>query len=223
MLDKSLIAEDFLREFDSSQLNESWSMDLRHVLVIYDLLKTGFFHSALEVGCYNGGSTTAFLHALYLSNELEITLCDDNFQEHLHSRISEHKKRSQITTVEKDSRQFLIDAINNGGAFDFVLLDGSHVCHVNYLEIMLLTVLDIRTIAIHDVSSDSSDNYSRNYLFDGTRKLLERYQSSPKWMIVIDDLKRENEMTHRGLALITRDRQVHDLAKLSFGKYCGNC
>lgn len=221
-IDPSLVPNDFLFEFKASQINESWSLDLRHALVIYDLLRSGLFQRPLEIGCHYGGSTTAFLQALDLVDNMSLTLCDNELTDLLLRRVGKHQKRNQIHIAENESLRFLTDAIAAGKIFDFVLLDGSHIYHTTYLEMMLLMVLNVNTVVLHDVDTDSVDDFGRNFMFDGPRKVLERYYSSKEWMIVLDNLSRAHELTHRGLALITRDQRVYEIAKSSFGMYCSS-
>eukprot|EP00475_Leptophrys_vorax_P021232 TRINITY_DN28958_c0_g1_i5.p1 TRINITY_DN28958_c0_g1~~TRINITY_DN28958_c0_g1_i5.p1 ORF type:complete len:389 (+),score=-31.27 TRINITY_DN28958_c0_g1_i5:135-1169(+) len=54
------------------------SVDKRHLFWMYDILTAGKFRHALEIGCLNGASSTAFVEALNAGALQQATFCEEN-------------------------------------------------------------------------------------------------------------------------------------------------
>jgi methyltransferase family protein len=209
----------FTQRYRRAMIQPAWAIDLRHTLMIHGLLTCGMFLHALEIGAHYGVSTCAFVDAAEQKSDLRIWICDETVQDTVHALVLESPAISRIELLECLSTTALTALIKRRIAIDIALLDGSHVCHDVAHETALLRCLGTSSLLLHDVSNVSLDKYGRQHLFDGPHKLLERYQSSPGWFTVLDNKARIGEQTDRGLALVTRDREVYKKAAEIFSSW----
>ena len=204
----SLTASLFYPRYLHSILNAEWSVDLRHVLMIYETLKSCSCQTGLEIGAYYGTTTCAFVEAAERRPDFSVFVCDVVITDAVRNLVNQSPAVDQITIIECESARALQKLLDLRISIDIAFLDGSHVFYQNAIEAAFLQCLGARTLLLHDTRTQSSDQYGRNYLFDGPKKLLERFRSSPMWFVVEDSDMRCHEQTHRGLALVTRDREV---------------
>lgn len=192
------------------------SMDKRHVFVIYELLRSGMFSRALEVGCANGASTTAFVEALNRNDQLTATFCDPVTSQMFLNALDNVNDIDRVQLVQAPSKFTLSDADRFGGPFDFILLDGDHSQETVAEEIGLIDKSQLLGIAGHDTSStlagyrkaEGAELLRRTVLFDWG------------WYCIEDNLRREGEETHRGFFFGTPSRQVYKRALSAFKRHC---
>jgi len=112
-------------------------MDLFHIDLLYQTLLLGKFKRALEIGCYAGVSSQAFIRALESNVLGGVTFCDTSIR-------YEFPKDPRIVVMQCPSR----DVID--GSYDFALVDGDHTLPVVAVEAMLLLYHGVETIVAHD-------------------------------------------------------------------------
>ncbi|MFY9727193.1 MAG: class I SAM-dependent methyltransferase [Bryobacteraceae bacterium] len=202
----------FYQRYQCSLIEPAWAIDLRHVLIIYDLLSSGMFGHALEIGAHYGASTCAFVEAAEHSSELRVTVCDSAITGVVRELVQQSVAAPRCQFLECDSAEGLQQLRKRRMPVDVALLDGSHVFHVNATEAAFLRCLGTQTLLLHDICTPSHDRYGRNYQFDGPKKLLERFRNASSWFAVEDSVARDGERTDRGLALVTRTRRIWERA-----------
>jgi Methyltransferase domain len=209
----------FTQRYARAMVQPTWAIDLRHTLVIHGLLTSGMFRNALEIGAHYGVSTCAFVDAVEQQPDLRVWICDKIIEGTVLDLVKESAAVSRIELLECLSSTALTKLIERRVAIDIALLDGSHVFRDVALEATLLRCLGTQSLLLHDITNVSHDQYGRGDLFDGPRKLLERYQSSSSWLTILDNGVRAGERTDRGLALVTRSREIYEGAAEIFSAW----
>lgn len=185
---------------------DCWGMDIRHVLILHNILLLQNFQCVLEIGTHHGLSTTAFVEAqMHCGNKLDIHLCDIQFEESARDlcmgieKISFHEMKSS-------------DYLQMAPKFDFALLDGSHIAEDVEDEFEYLCLNGIETLMLHDVNTQALPENKETPWYDGPMLLKHKLSASPDWFCVEDSLKRIGENTERGLFLATTQQDIYDEA-----------
>ncbi|MGD0669307.1 MAG: class I SAM-dependent methyltransferase [Bryobacteraceae bacterium] len=207
-----MLSPGFYQRYQRSLIEPDWAIDLRHILIIYDLLSSGMFRHALEIGAHYGASTCAFVEAAEHSSDLRVTVCDSTITSVVRELVQRSAAAPRCQLLECDSFEALQQLRERRMPVDVALLDGSHVFYRNATEAALLRCLGTRTLLLHDICTTSHDRYGRNHEFDGPTKLLERLQSASGWFAVEDSKLRDGERTEGGFALVTRNREIWERA-----------
>ncbi|WP_321418950.1 class I SAM-dependent methyltransferase [uncultured Desulfobacter sp.] len=188
-----------------------WAMDLRHVMMLYNLLCAAPFRCVIEIGSHYGVSTSAFVQAQH-RREFEFHICDVKVHSTVRNMNANGIAKGLTVVHEKTSWEFL----SRAPKFDFVLLDGSHIAEHVQDEFELLSAIGLRTIALHDTRTQFLPESAATPWFDGPPRIAEKLSCSTDWLSVEDAQRRAGELTHRGFFLATRDIHVYRLARQSF-------
>lgn len=188
----------------------SWGMDIRHILILHNILLLPFFSKVLEIGTHHGLSTTAFIEAnIKRDDKFEIHLCDIKFEESAKNlclniqAANMHELRSS-------------DYLQNSPKFDFALLDGSHIAEDVEDEFEYLCLNGIDTLMLHDVNTQFLIENKETPWFDGPMFLKHKLLASPDWLCLEDSLYRVGEKTERGLFFATTKKIIYDEAAKIF-------
>lgn len=189
---------------------DSWGMDVRHILILHNMLLFPYFSKVLEIGTHYGLSTTAFIEAnIKRDDKLEIHLCDIKFEDSARrlcqeiANVSLHELRSS-------------DYLQNSPKFDFALLDGSHIAEDVEDEFEYLCLNGIDTLMLHDVNTQLLPENKDTPWYDGPMFLKQKLMASPDWLCLEDSLFREGERTERGLFFATTKKIIYDEASTVF-------
>jgi len=177
-----------------SEANDSWApfwMDARHVHAIARAAMTGAFKKVLEVGCWNGSSTSALVHAAR-GTPLKIEVCDVDVRPSLLKVL----KGSKAVIHQRTS----LEVIKPG--YDLLILDGDHsLGHVNE-ELKLFRDAGIPSLFAHDVGSEGRAGC------EGAVYLGYHFRNQDEYQVLEDRLDRPGEHTHRGLLFATKDEAI---------------
>lgn len=164
--------------------------------LLYNILTTARFRKVLEIGCYNGASTSAFVQAINDGANFELHLCDPHFRDGLKRTVGMCKRR--VFLHERRS----LDVIDR--SFDFIFVDGDHSYENVREEVALLLKHNVRSVVAHDTHEPHCE---------GSVYLAETYRASRGHLCLEDALPRPGEWTHRGFFFATRDFDVYTKVK----------
>lgn len=167
-------------------------MDAVHVREIYHFVMANVFASILEIGCWDGFSTSALVQALRDGEYFELVLCDKVIRPHLKTVIGD----DAILCLEIDS----LDALQIATGCDCVILDGDHSLANVQREYDLIMEKAIPTIIAHDVGRQGDK---------GPMWLIDQLRRLRGWRIWMDDEPRPGMATQRGLMIATCDPLVN--------------
>lgn len=177
-----------------------YSLDVRHVALLREIVDVAGFKRILEIGCFNGASTAAFLTALDAGSDFALHLCDTQFRPALRGAIANCRISERITLHERSS----LDVIDD--SFDFIFVDGDHsLPHVTE-EVRLLLAHRIPTIVAHDTRSTDAGIPD----CEGAALLGETFRHNHDYQWCEDAKHRIGEATHRGLFFCTRRADVFE-------------
>jgi hypothetical protein len=172
-------------------------MDPRHAALLYEMLVAHQFRRVLEIGCFNGASTSALVQSINDGATAELHLCDLEFRPTLHEVV----RRCVRPVYLHQCRS--VDVI--GPDFDLILVDGDHSVSNVSREVGALLACETPTIAAHDVTP-GADPLGE---CDGSRFLGHVFRGHPAYHCLQDSLARPGEYTGRGLLVATRDRELY--------------
>jgi predicted O-methyltransferase YrrM len=115
---------------------------------MYDVLCGGRFQHALEIGCLNGASSTAFVEAINGQRLRHATFCDIDLRATLQEVLKECRFPDRIQTFEGRS----VDLLRQRSDFDFVFVDGDHRLETVTEEVELLLLNPPTCVMAHDTS-----------------------------------------------------------------------
>ena len=204
--------------YDLTPYSKIWdcpqaSVDRRHLFWLYDVLASGLFHNALEIGCLNGASSTAFVEALNQQAVEHATFCDIDLRPSLFDVLQRCHVRERIRTFGGRSADLLRDRCE----FDFVFVDGDHRLETVREEVELLLRTKPVCVMAHDTSADPAG-------FDhceGPMYLKWRFQTTPPYLCLEENARRAAEQTCRGMFLATTSADVFRHAQSSLLKWGG--
>jgi ADP-heptose:LPS heptosyltransferase/SAM-dependent methyltransferase len=188
------------------------SLDPRHLYWMFDVLAAGQFQHALEIGCLNGASSTAFVEAINRQFLQRATFCDIDLRETFHSVIERAQDRSRAQTFQGRSVDFLKSTTD---AFDFVFIDGDHRLDNTRQEVELLLQRNTLCVMAHDTNVQSF-GYGD---CDGTPYIKWRFQTAPGYYCLEDNAVRPGEDTGRGLFFATTSLNLFEAARTSLRKW----
>lgn len=188
-----------------------WAIDVRHVMILYNLLLVADFGRVLEIGTHMGASTAAFLKA-QCRKHFELHLCDLSFKSHIRRLCDDGVAAGRIFLHECPSVEYLSEA----PCFDFVFLDGSHIAEHVMNEFELLSMNGIDSILLHDHRTQLLSDFKDKPWFDGAYFLSERLRHSRNWYCVEDVMQRQNELTDRGLFFATKRQDLYKMMRAVF-------
>jgi hypothetical protein len=173
-------------------------MDLRHVGFLYEALFAHPFGKVLEIGCFDGASTSALVQASNEGCEAEVHLCDLSFRPCL------------LEVVARAGRPFILHERPSvqviGPGYDLVIVDGDHALDTVSREVGLLLAHEIPTVMAHD----TGDLLRGGSAFAGSLFLGDVFRRHPAYSWLEDKTPRPGEFTHRGFFFATRDPTVFE-------------
>lgn len=199
-------------KYRETHCNKDWAMDLRHVMILYNILLINKYKRVLEIGSHYGYSTTAFLEALNIGCTFEVHLCDINFMDSV-KQICEQSRLSNLIFLHEERS---VDFLKNAPLFDFALLDGSHIAEDVEDEFEYLSMNGTKSYLLHDTHTQLLPESKNTPWYDGPMLLMNKLQASPDWFCLIDNIHRENEQTERGICFATREKEIYAQAKEIF-------
>ena len=202
--------------FDLSRYSRIWecpqaSIDRRHLYWMFDVLAAGGFQRALEIGCLNGVSSTAFVEAINRGTLGHATLCDIDLRMTFQSVLKECRFPQRTATFRGRST----DLLNSGGDFDFVFVDGDHRLEAVREEVELLLKNPPVCVLAHDTGVGVTG-------FDGCEGpayLKWRLQTAGIYRCLEENARRDGEDTWRGMFFATSSDKVFEVARKSLEKW----
>lgn len=173
-------------------------MDARHVELIYRLAKSGLFRNILEIGSWNGFSTSAFVQAQIDGADFKLTVCDIEIRPRLMQVLKKSPAEIGIRNIPGKL------AINK--RYDLILVDGDHQLSAVAGEIEALMRCNTPSILAHDTSACVP-------WFDGSRHLANVFKYHTSYESIEDNKKRPGEWTERGLFFASRYPETFKAAK----------
>jgi len=186
----------------------SMCADIRHIAAIRDLLMSGLFSKALEVGVWTGASAAAFCAALDHRVIDRYHACDVGLQKQFFDVIGNR----EVCLHQKASVECLADERHQ---WDVIFLDGDHSLETGKQEIELVLAKNPRCVILHDVCS-TAVGYPG---CEGPRYMHEKLVAEG-WRCVVDNLDRPGERTNRGLLMAAKDCEAISAIKHAFELNC---
>lgn len=182
--------------------------DKRHVYMIHDVLMAWPFRETLEIGSFQGASSTAFIEAINKGHELNATFCDiqpsGSLLDVLHS--CQKPNRTRLTM------QFSWTVLASDLPFDFIFVDTAHDADTVSLELKHLLRRKPLCVMAHDTNATAAGHPK----CEGAANLAKAFRETRGYYCIEDTLYRHGEQTERGLFLATRDLPLYYGALLVF-------
>lgn len=191
--------------------NRAMCVDERHVFVINEILRQWEFENPLEIGAYNGASTTAFVDAINRKPAMSAVICEIWPTESLLSVVRNAFAIYRPAIWEMPSW----DALSKSNEFDFIFIDANHDLESVSKELVHLVHRKPLCVMAHDTSATES-GYPRA---EGAALLKQTFESMPEYHCIEDCEDRDGEETKRGLFLATTDPALFAVAQKAFEKY----
>jgi hypothetical protein len=191
------------------------AMDKRHVFMLHGVLCAWPFASALEIGCFNGASSTAFVEALNkgegLGAEGVATFCDVSVSESLMDVAMHCRHAHRVRITPQPSWQVL----DSNEFFDFILVDAAHDLDSVTLELKRLMRRRPLCVMAHDTSATAA-GFSK---CEGAEFLKHEFQKQSDYRCIEDNARRDGERTERGLFLATSSDALYRKACAVFEEW----
>ncbi len=202
--------------YDVNQFPHIWdcpegSIDQRHLFWMFDVLAAGDFSNALEIGCLNGTSSTAFVEALNRQLLKRATFCDIEHRPTFRTVLEHCRFPDRIRTVQSRSADLLREADD----FDFVFVDGDHRLPTVQEEVDLLLKRRPVCVMAHDTNAQAAGCAD----CEGPPLLKWRFQTTAPYLCLEDSAPRSGEYTFRGMFLATTSHDVFEAARSSLQKW----
>lgn len=202
---------EFTGAYANCYINPDVAMDQRHVFILYEILSSWPFKSALELGSFWGASSTAFVEAINSGSEMTATFCDINVSNGLRSVMSNCKHQDRVRLAANLSSHVLSSA----DPFDFVLVDAFHDTASVTPELEQLMIRKPLCVMAHDTNATAA-KYPHA---EGAEMLKRAFEDLPEYHCFEDCERRAGERTERGLFLATTDVRLFRVACGAFGKW----
>jgi hypothetical protein len=187
------------------------AMDKRHVFLLHDILCSWPFENALEIGSFNGASSTAFVEAINKGSGLgklgNATFCDVAPTHSLMSVVRNCRPHYRVDVTSRTS----CEVLDSDESFDFILVDGNHDAESVAKELMRLIVRKPLCVMAHDTNATEA-----GYPACEGAKLLKDTFKSMGWKCLEDSKRRDGERTERGLFFATQNQELFDHAHCTF-------
>lgn len=211
-------AYDLLKNYPDNYVNPDWAMDIRHIMILHNLLIAGAYKRVLEIGSHYGASTTAFIEAMRSGCLFELHLCDTCFLQPVKAICEGYHRTQRVHYHECMSSEFL----PNAPTFDFAFVDGSHIAEHVQDDFELLSMNKTPSYFLHDTMTQLLPESEATPWYDGPMLLRSRLLSSNDWLCLEDSADRDGELTKRGVLFATRDINQYTNAKKVF-EYWASC
>ncbi len=202
--------------YDLNQYQGIWdcpqgSVDRSHLFWLFDVLSSGGFQHALEIGCLNGASSTAFVEALNAQAIERATFCDIHLGATFRGVLSRCRLPDRIQTFEGRSVELLRQQEN----FDFVFIDGDHRLETVQEEVELLLRQRPTCLMAHDTNAQATGFAD----CEGPPLLKWRFQTTAPYFCLEDSAFRSGKATQRGMFLATTSPEIFAAARTSLEKW----
>lgn len=185
------------------------AMDPRHVFMLHGILSAWPFNHALELGCWKGASSTAFVQAMNAGTLQTATFCDTMLQDSMNSVLKNCNR--PVRFEERNSW----DVLSEPTPYDFIFVDANHDVGSVTQELRWLNERKPLCVMGHDTNATAAGyGYA-----EGAKLLKDTFQSKPEYLCIEDALHRHGEQTHRGLFLATTDEDLYRIAQEVFKNY----
>jgi hypothetical protein len=185
------------------------AMDKRHVFIIHEILKSWPFASALEIGSFNGASSTAFIEAINSGKGLGekgiATFCEVSIQDSLIEVVKNCRDLTRVRVTQQPSWAVLDSELY----FDFILVDGSHDLDTVSIEVTKLIRRKPLCIMAHDTNATDAGWHK----CEGAKWLRDVFEFEASYFTLEDREMREGERTQRGLFFATTNAELMQIAK----------
>jgi hypothetical protein len=182
-------------EFGKTAFEGGWpySTDPRHVRFIYEAAMVAGSVAVLEIGCFDGFTTSAFVQAVLDGAPLRVTCVDRCVRPGLVAVAA--RAGGRVEVAQADSLELLVSH-----RYDLVFVDGDHSIAQVSRELGHLLAQGCRTIVAHDVG-----DVAPAFGGDGSLWLGRSLVAHPEYLTRVDQVQRVGEFTERGLLFATRD------------------
>lgn len=187
-------------------------MDERHVYTVFDVLCCWPFMAALELGSYDGASSTAFVEAMNQDLLFNVTFCDVHITPNL-ERVADGTHLvcnfsclPSWTLLEGDT------------PYDFILVDANHDLDSVSKELTHILRRQPLCVMAHDTNATRM-GYPKA---EGAQHLADTLRQHPAYQgkCIEDAVVRDGEETHRGLFFATTNQDLYDKARAIFNNRC---
>ena len=190
------IAEEWEWARSTDPMGVSMAIDPMHVKALYDIAIACGWRKILELGSFDGYSTSAFVQAK-IDKAVRSLVCVDREIRPLLMQVLECA-RDGWCAAQWDTAE----AVRETPAGDFVFVDSDHDLATTQREFRAIMDRGWTTIAAHDVGSKGG--------CDGPRWMLDELLQTPEWWVLVDEKPRDGMRTDRGLMVATRERRVFE-------------
>lgn len=170
--------------------NPTFHIDVRHRDWLRSVLMSGRFRRVLEIGCYRGYSTHAFIDALAAGKVEEVHLCDPTIRREVRVLAN----RPGVHLHECTS----LDLLSADAAWDLVFVDGDHSPETCQREAELLIAAGVPAVFAHDTRATESPDAAEYTGCDGPQYLREALVAAG-YLVTEDAERRPGERTDRGM------------------------
>ncbi len=188
---------DFARTRDDAQ-SMMW-MDPLHVHAIYGLVMLNRWKRLVEVGCWDGFSTSALAQAVFDLAAGEIVCVDTDIRPNL------QKVLDALDVVSTTMQGRSADVLHGLREVDVLILDGDHALEAVQAEAAIIFEKNWPTIIAHDVGRPNGGAAGPQWLMAELRQR--------GWYVLLDEKPRADQRTDRGLMLATQDVGVYGRSK----------
>lgn len=193
--------------------NRQMCVDERHVYLMHSILCAWPFNHALEIGSYNGASSTAFVEAVSENNLRTATLCDLHPTDSLRAVVSANRQDALMVQI---SAAHSCEQLSHRFSFDFIFVDGNHDMESVKPEVEQLLIRRPLCVMAHDTNATDA-GYPKA---EGAKFLKETFQTLNGYQSIEDAEFRDGEETQRGMFLATSDPRLFEIASGLFAKWC---
>jgi len=187
-----------------------YSADTRHIRWLHEVLTAGRFRRVLEIGCFEGRSTTALLDAGRAGRVDEVHLCEPNPRAGLQRVLTRFEPGVRVTLHCEPSEAVL----GRDGRWDLVYVDGDHTVATVRAETALLLRAGVPAVFAHDTSA-----HGRHAHCEGPQFLKAAFQAAGYWTLE-DSLFRPGEQTDRGMFFATSRVDLYEIALRAYRRHC---
>lgn len=179
------------------EINSKSSIGKTYRQLLFNLLIRCSFKNVLEIGCFRGYSSCAFLEALNHGCNFQYTICDPKPK--IRPELLETcSKKDKITITTKSSLEVI------SPKYDFIFIDGDHSTHYVGFELMKLIDSNIETMLAHDT-------YIENPKYKGANLYRYCFAHHKDYHYVEDSIFRQNESTVLcGLSFFTKNIEIYN-------------
>lgn len=176
------------------------AMDRRHIYMLHAVLLAYPFRNVLELGSYRGASSTAFIEAINVRPEMQVTFCDVNPTDSLWEVTGNCLRPDQVR-VTKDPSWNVLESAED---YDFVLVDANHDLASVTAELHRLVVRRPLCVMAHDTNATAA-GYPHA---EGAQLLKRTFRTLDGYWSIEDAIDRPGEETSRGLFLATTSDEI---------------